>query len=90
MLPWFLSRCHGFYLVVMVSSLLSWFEMECGLGNLFTFVVVHVQVIRSREDRDQRRKTCRLAFPVHSIPEIHIKQEIHSLYHETVLYYYYY
>ena len=34
-----------------------------------TFVIVHVQVVGSGEDGDERREAGRLALPVHSIPD---------------------
>lgn len=37
-----------------------------------SFVVVNVEVIRSREDGHHRRESCRLRFTVHPITEIYV------------------
>ena len=32
-----------------------------------SLVVVHIEIVGSREDGDERREACCLAFPVHSV-----------------------
>jgi len=59
--------------VILIKSDVQRMCMSSGRGvyqeteNLLTFVVVDIQVVRSREDGDEGGKTCSLTLPIHAV-----------------------